>query len=125
MSHIIKSSILIFILLAGIIISQDATTTPAAESPVVPTASTSGSGSGSGSGKGSGYGMRGESGKRPDGPSNLPPANGGFSDKIAAITDSKIFIVKNILKYLPLVEQDLLAGMYIYQPKIFFYFSPN
>jgi hypothetical protein len=62
---------------------------------------------------GSGPGLRGESGKRPDGPSNIPPANGGYSDKLAAITDEKILKVKNVLRFLPTIEQDLLAGSFL------------
>jgi hypothetical protein len=68
-----------------------------------------------GSVMGSGFGMRGESGMAPEGPRNLPPQNGGYSDKLASITDSRIFVVKEILKFLPPVEQDLLAG------KLFFF----
>jgi hypothetical protein len=40
----------------------------------------------------------------------MPPKNGGYSDKIAAITDEKLYQVKEVIKFLPLVEQDLLAG---------------
>jgi hypothetical protein len=70
----------------------------------------------------SGSGLRGESGKRPEGPSNIPPKDGGYSDKLAAITDAKILKVKNVLRFLPLVEQDLLAGKFLL--KIFFNLYP-
>jgi len=111
----IKTSILIITLLVGIISSQNATasnSTSVNASGSVPPPSVSGSPSGSPSGKpsGSGKGLRGESGQRPDGPRNLPPKNGGYSDKLSEITDEKIFKVKNVLRFLPLVEQDLLAG---------------
>lgn len=100
MNKIFKASLLIFSLLAGITLSQNSTLPNG--SMVLPLSGMRPSGSG--------MGLRGPSGERPQGPSNLPPANGGFSDKLANITDSKILIVKNVLQYLPPVEQDLLAG---------------
>jgi hypothetical protein len=57
-------------------------------------------------------GLRGEFGKQPEGPSNIPPKEGGYSDKLAAISDEKVFRLKNLLKFLPRTEQDLLADCY-------------
>ena len=42
----------------------------------------------------------------------MPPEEGGFSDKLADIDDEKLYQVKNVLKFLPMVEQDLLARIY-------------
>lgn len=127
----IKSSILILMLFFGYIATQSQ---EIANSAANPSASVSGSGisgSASGSGRppkgkgkpGKGFGMRGKDGKRPDGPRNLPPKNGGYSDKLAAITDEKIFQVKNVLRYLPLVEQDLLAGIFLFFKLSFFFIT--
>lgn len=110
----IKLTILLLAILSGLILSQGNSTNSNNTEPSGPAPSGSPSGPRP-SGKGprpSGKGMRGENGKRPDGPRNLPPSDGGFSDKINNITDSKIFMVKNIIKYLPPVEQDLLAGKF-------------
>lgn len=51
------------------------------------------------------------SGSKPNGPSNLPPQEPGITDKLANVTDSRLINLKNILQYLPPVEQDLIAGI--------------
>ena len=105
--RVVIKTILIFSLLAGIILCE----TDVRELTQIQSGSSSGpTGTASGSGSGSGFGLRGKSGVKPDGPRNLPPKNGGYSEKLAAITDEKIFQVKEVLKFLPMVEQDLLAG---------------
>jgi hypothetical protein len=50
------------------------------------------------------------SGNAPQGPSNMPPQEPGITDKLAVITDSRLVNLKQILQYLPPVEQDLIAG---------------
>jgi len=50
------------------------------------------------------------SGNAPQGPSNLPPQEPGITDKLANITDTRMTVLKEIFKYLPPVEQDLIAG---------------
>jgi hypothetical protein len=118
----IKSSILIITLLLGITLSQGTAPAPAQQqnstSGVLPSGSNSTllpvptgvRPSGSPSGPKPYSGLRGESGKKPEGPSNIPPKDGGYSDKLAAISDERIQRLKNVLKFLPLTEQDLLAG---------------
>merc|ERR1712032_1508861 len=98
-------AILIISLLSGIIISQELTGNSTSPSEYANSPSSSApSGSASGSGKGPRpYGKgkwRGSGGKRPDGPKNMPPKEGGYSDKIANITDEKLYQVKNVLKFL-------------------------
>ena len=126
----IKSSILIITLLVGIILSQGTATVPTGAQPTaaqpsvvspsvpMPTGvqpsgaqptNTKPSGVSPSVPKPSG-GLRGESGKKPEGPSNIPPKEGGYSDKLAAISDEKVLRLKNLLKFLPRTEQDLLAG---------------
>ena len=121
MKNKIKTSIIIVALLFGFISSQyimvdtkpstTDTNNPPPTTPRPPQPSTNGTIPNSEiRPRPSGSGLRGESGKRPEGPSNIPPKDGGYSDKLAAITDAKILKVKNVLRFLPLVEQDLLAG---------------
>ena len=51
-------------------------------------------------------------GPKPDGPNNLPPQVPGITDKLAAITDNTLTRLRNILQYLPPLEQDLIADCF-------------
>ena len=99
MRHIIKTSFILATILLGVVFSQNATA-PATGNQAPP--------SGSG-GRPSGSGVM-RSGSKPEGPSNLPPQQPGITDKLANITDTRLVNLKNILQYLPPVEQDLIAG---------------
>ena len=52
------------------------------------------------------------SGNAPQGPSNIPPQEPGITDKLAAVTDSRLISLKQILQYMPSIEQDLIAGKF-------------
>lgn len=99
MKLFLKSSFILAVIL-GLVLTQ---------SPTNPPAQNSGQGTPSGSGV-----MRGNNAGPPNGPSNLPPEQPGISDKLANITDTRLVQAKNILQYLPPVEQDLIAGKFIF-----------
>ena len=52
-------------------------------------------------------------GARPDGPNNLPPQIPGITAKLGNITDDTLTKLRNILQYLPPIEQDLIAGNFL------------
>ena len=136
MNLILKTSFIIATILFGVVLSQqtsapvNGTQAQGSGSQPPPNNGTQGSGSqqppnngtqGSGSqqppnngtqGSGTGSGVM-RSGQGPEGPSNVPPQQPGISDKLAAITDSRLVSLKLILQYLPSVEQDLIAGNYL------------
>lgn len=60
------------------------------------------------------------SGEKPNGPNNMPPQKPGITDKLANVTDSRLVNLKNILQYLPPVEQDLIAGKLFFSSMLLF-----
>ena len=133
MKHIIKTSFILATILLGVVLSQSAA--PQNGTQVLPQNGTQPQQNGtqpqqsgtqpqqSGSQGGpSGSGMM-RSGNKPDGPSNVPPQQPGITDKLANITDSRFVMLKNILQYLPPVEQDLLAGKLFSLNSFFFIFT--
>lgn len=113
MRHIIKTSFILATIVLGAVFCQAPanTTVNGSALPPPPQNGTATTPQGSNQRpKGSGV-MR--SGSAPQGPSNLPPQEPGITDKLAAITDNTLVNLKNILQYLPPVEQDLIAGNFL------------
>lgn len=110
MKYLIKTSFILATILLSVVISQDpaqnGTATNGSQLPPPSVNGTQPTGSQSRP-RGSGV-MR--SGNAPQGPSNLPPLEPGITDKLANITDTRMTVLKEIFKYLPPVEQDLIAG---------------
>lgn len=114
MRHIIKTSFILATIVLGAVLSQTPEqNSTAANGTAVPSAPQNGT-QPSGSGpRPSGSGVM-RSGNAPQGPSNLPPQEPGITDKLAAITDTRLVSLRNILQFLPPVEQDLIAGNFFF-----------
>ncbi len=124
MRHIMKTSFILAFILLGAVFTQDTTTqqptAPAPTSQPSTPATTSQPSAPAPSGQPSGPPPSGQpSGPPPSGqgqgsgkpPQNLPPQEPALTEKLAAITDSRLSVIKNILKYLAPIEQDLIAGI--------------
>jgi len=106
MRQIIKISFILATIVLGAVLSQ-----AAQNGTTVPSPAQNGTQAQSPGQKPSGSGVM-RSGNAPQGPSNMPPQEPGITDKLAAITDTRLINLKQILQYLPPVEQDLIAGKF-------------
>ena len=113
MKTFLKTILKVSIMILGIVISQNTTngTAPAPQnnSAGVPPPQNNGTARPPPQNNGNGV-MR--NGTKPEGPSNLPPQKPAITDKLAAITDTRLVNLKNILQYLPPIEQDLIADCF-------------